>query len=531
MSAWTGDGRRPLLVGALAVLAGVAAGLAHPPFGVLPGLFGYGLMLWLADRSDPRTPLRSAFWRGWLAGCGYFAVCLHWLVYPFFVDAAEQAWMAPFAVVILVAGIALFWGAALALYRRFAATGARRVLLFAGMLAGFEWLRGHVLTGFPWDLPGETWQAGSAPSQAAALVGAYGLSWITVAIFATGGVVGEGRGGKIAAGVAVAAMAGLYGFGAVRLAHAPAADAKAPWVRLVQPNVPQEARYDQALFVKILNQYATLTRSPAARRPDIVVWPEGAIPAALEDYLAPGTWTAREVARAVGPATTLMLGGYRFSGDPSKPAVAYNSLLVARPDGDNLKIEALYDKFRLVPFGEYIPLDSLAGKLGIKEMVHVGDGFASGPRPRPLTPPGVPPVQPLICYEVLFPGFTREGSAASGVRARWIVNVSTDAWFGPGAGPLQHFNIARYRAIEEGLPMARATPTGVSAMIDAFGRVARGESLGEGAYGVIDAPLPPALPPTPFSRWGDTAFWLMMLASLAGARWRQTTPSATGVRS
>jgi apolipoprotein N-acyltransferase len=517
MNALGGERRRPAPVALLAVCAGVAAALAHPPWGVLPGLFGYGLMLWLADRSDSRRPLRSAFWRGWLGGCGYFAVSLHWLVYPFFVDAAEQAWMAPIAVVVLVAGMALFWGAALALYRRFARHGVGRVLLFAGMLAAFEWLRGHVLTGFPWDLPGETWAAGSAPSQAAALVGAYGLSWLTVAIFAAAGVVGDGRGGKIAAGVAVIAMAGLYVFGAVRLAKTPAADATAPWVRLVQPNVKQEASYDQALFVRILNQYVTLTRSPAPRAPDIVVWPEGAIPAALEDYLAPGSWTVRAVADAIGPGATLVLGGYRFSSDPARRQIAYNSLVVARADGEGLRVEALYDKFRLVPFGEYIPLDSLAAKLGIKELVHVGDGFASGPRPRPLTPPGFPPVQPLICYEVLFPGFTREGAAASGVRARWIVNVSTDAWFGPWAGPLQHFNIARYRAIEEGLPMARVTPTGVSAMIDAFGRVAKGQSLGEGARGVIDAPLPPALPPTPFNRWGDTGFWLMMLVSLAGA--------------
>jgi apolipoprotein N-acyltransferase len=501
----------------LAVCAGLAAGLAHPPWGVLPGLLGYGLMLWLADRADQTRPLRSAFWRGWLAGCGYFAVSLHWLVYPFYVDAANQAWMAPIAVVVVVAGIALFWGVALTLYRRFAGRGARRVLLFAGLLGAFEWLRGHVLTGFPWDLPGETWAAGSAPSQMASLVGAYGLSWITVATFSAAGVVGDRRGGKLALGVAAAALAGVYGFGAIRLAHPPPPAPKAPWIRLVQPDVPQYADYDRALFVRILEQYVKLTGAPAARPPDIVVWPEGAIPAALEDYLAPGSWTVREIARAVRPTTTLMIGGYRFAGDPSRPAIAYNSLIVARPVEDNLEIEALYDKFRLVPFGEYIPLDSLAGKLGIKELVHVGDGFASGPRPRPLTAPGVPAVQPLICYEVLFPGFTREGAAASGVRARWIVNVSTDAWFGPGAGPLQHFNIARYRAIEEGLPMARATPTGVSGMIDAFGRVAGGQILGEGARGVIDAPLPPALPPTPFSRWGDTAFWLMTLLSLAGA--------------
>jgi apolipoprotein N-acyltransferase len=479
-------------------------------------MLGYGLMLWLTDRAAPGRPLRSAFWRGWLAGLGYFGLSLHWLVYPFYVDAAEQAWMAPFAVVIVVAGMALFWGAAMVVYRRFAARGVWRVLWFAGVLAGFEWLRGHVLTGFPWDLPGETWAAGSAPSQAASLVGAYGLTWVTLAMFATAAVAAEARAGKVAAGLALMALAGLYGFGAIRLASPPPADPRAPWVRIVQPNVKQEARYDQSLFERILGQYVTLTRAPAAHRPDIVVWPEGAIPAALEDYLAPGTWSARAIAQAVGPAGAIMLGGYRFGGDPAKASIAYNSLIVARPAGDDLTILAVYDKFRLVPFGEYIPLDSLAARLGIKELVHVGDGFASGPRPRPLTPPGLPAVQPLICYEVLFPGFTREGAAASGVRARWIANVSTDAWFGAGAGPLQHFNIARYRAIEEGLPMARATPTGVSAMIDAFGRVARGQSLGEGAAGVIDAPLPPALPPTPFSRWGDVAFWVMMLASLWG---------------
>ena len=524
MRAFKGDQRRLLLGAGLSVGAGAAAALAQPPWGILPGLLGYGLMLWLTDRAAPERPLRSAFWRGWLAGVGYFAVSLYWLVYPFYVDAEDQAWMAPFAVVIVVAGMAVFWGAAMTLYRRFAGRGAWRFLLFAGILAGSEWLRGHVLTGFPWDLPGETWAAGSAPSQAAAVVGAYGLTWITVAIFGAAAVAAEGRDGKVAAGVALSALAGLYVFGAVRLAQPTVADPKAPWVRIVQPDVEQESRYDQALFDSILAKYVTLTRKPASRTPDIIVWPEGAIPAALEDYLAPGTWSARAIARAVGPTSTILLGGYRFGGDPAKASTAYNSLVVARPVGDNLKVIALYDKFRLVPFGEYIPLDSLAARLGIKELVHVGDGFASGPRPRPLTPPGLPAVQPLICYEVLFPGFTREGAAASGVRPRWIVNVSTDAWFGQGAGPLQHFNIARYRAIEEGLPMARATPTGVSGMIDAFGRVAKGQSLGEGAAGVIDAPLPPALPPTPFSRWGDAAFWLMMLVSLVGANPR---PSAS----
>jgi len=158
--------------------------------------------------------------------------------------------------------------------------------------------------------------------------------------------------------------------------------------------------------------------------------------------------------------------------------------------------------------------------------VHVTDGFDPGPRPRPISPEGVPPVQPLICYESLFPGFVRQGSRIGG-RPAWIVNVSNDAWFGKTSGPWQHLNIASYRAIEEGLPMVRATPTGVSAVIDAYGRIRPGASLGQGAMGVIDAPLPPPLAPTPFDRWGETIFWSMMALSALVARYGRMNRSMT----
>jgi apolipoprotein N-acyltransferase len=167
-----------------------------------------------------------------------------------------------------------------------------------------------------------------------------------------------------------------------------------------------------------------------------------------------------------------------------------------------------------VPFGEYLPMDALLGRLGIKQLVHVGEGFSPGPPPQPILAPGAPVVQPLICYEALFPGFIRQGQALSGLRARWIVNVSDDAWFGRTSGPWQHLNLASYRAIEEGLPLVRATPTGVSAVIDAYGRNPEALRLGLGQEGVIDAPLPPALGPTPYSQFGDTAFCLMLGLSL-----------------
>ena len=519
-------GRTPaLLIGPriLAVVAGVAAALAQPPFGFLLGLLGYGLLFRVVDRLGGRARWRSAFALGWLAGCGYFLVSIVWLAEPFQVDAAAQGWMAPLAVVVVAMFLALFWAAASVAYSALAGRDPRRVFLFAATLALAEWLRGHVLTGFPWDLPGETWRAGSAPSQAAAVVGAYGLTWITLAVAAAPFAVLEGRRGRAVAASTLVVLAGLYVYGGVRLARAMPQDPRAPWIRIVQADVHQESKYDARLFSSIVNRYVALTARPARRLPDIVIWPEGAIPAALEDYLAPGSWTEEAISGAVKPGQTLILGGYRFGATASGVPVTYNSLAVLRPVDGRLELTGVYDKFRLVPFGEFMPFDSLASRWGVKQFVHVGDGFTPGPPPRPMKLDGLPPVQPLICYESLFPGFTRDGAAASGLRAAWIANISNDAWFGTGSGPRQHLNIASYRAIEEGLPMVRATPTGISAVIDAYGRVVRGERLGLGAYGVIDAPLPPALAPTPFDRLGDAPFFLMLFLSLVGGAARART--------
>ncbi len=514
------EGRKPaLLTGTriLALLAGLAAALAQPPWGFLPGLLGYGLLFRLIDRRGGPARWRSAFALGWLAGLAYFIVSIAWLAQPFQVDAEAQGWMAPFAVGLVAMFLALFWGAAAGVYRALAGRQPQRVFLFAAALALAEWLRGHLLTGFPWDLPGETWRAGSAPSQMAALVGAYGLTWITLAISAAVFVAFEGPRGRRMGTGALVAVAGLYAFGAIRLAGAAPADPRAPWIRIVQADVRQESKYDARLFDSIVGRYVALTARPTARLADIVIWPEGAIPAAMEDYLAPGTWTQEAIAGALAPSQTLILGGYRFGSSAKGAPVTFNSLAVIRKVDDELQVAGFYDKFRLVPFGEFMPFDSIATRWGIKQFVHVGDGFTPGPLPRPLALNGLPTVQPLICYESLFPGFTREGAEITGVRPAWIVNISNDAWFGTGSGPRQHLNIASYRAIEEGLPMVRATPTGISAIIDAYGRVVRGERLGLGGYGVIDGPLPPALRPTLYDRLGDVPLFLMLIISLAGA--------------
>jgi apolipoprotein N-acyltransferase len=503
-----------------ALCAGLAAALAHPPFGVLPGLLGYALMLAVLDQDGPR-PLRSAFFRGWLAGVGYFGLGVWWVVEPFMVDAKNQGWMAPFGLTFMAGGLALFWGLAAVLYRGLrpppgSPLGVLRVLAFAGALALLEWVRGHVFTGFPWDLPGETWAAGSAPSQFAALVGAYGLSWLTVAIAAAPAVLFDPiarRVRGIAFAVAVAALASLYAFGLGRLSDTAPVAREAPLVRIVQADIDQKDKWRPENLDLIFDTYVGLSTHRGPRVPDILVWPEGALPAVIDDLLAPGSPYGPRLVAALEPGQSLLMGANRAELGPDGKARYFNSLIALRRESGGLRVTGVYDKHRLVPFGEFMPLGDLAQKVGFRSLVHMPDDFTAGPPPRPLAPWGVPPLQPLICYEALFPGFTREGGRHEGVRPAWILNVSNDAWFGQTSGPLQHLNMASYRAIEEGLPIVRSTPTGVSAVIDAYGRIQPGARLGLGAIGVIDQRLPPALKPTVYGRLGDLPFWGLLVSS------------------
>jgi len=502
----------PWRVRGLALLAGLAAALAHPPFGILPGLLGYAVLLWLLDTIDGPRPLRSAFLRGWLMGLSYFALSTWWIAEAFMVDAANQGWMAPFAVAAMAAGMALFWGLGAVLYRLIRPAGVRRVLVFAGAFALLEWTRGHILTGFPWNLPGETWRAGSAVSQFAGVVGAYGLTWVTLAIAAAPAVWRDGRRGRIAVGAAAVALAGLFVGGALALSRPPSAPGPALTVRVVQADIPQESKWDAQRFAQIVQAYVSLTAKPYAGKPaDIVVWPEGALPLAINDYMVPGSWVRQDIVAALRPGQLMLLGGYRYEGPPDKP-VYYNSLVALRRTADDVVVVGIYDKHRLVPFGEYLPADALMTRIGFKSMAHLGDGFATGPKPAPLRVAPDLLVQPLICYESLFP---RLAKPVPGVRA--IVNVSNDAWFGVTSGPLQHLNLASYRAIETGLPLIRATPTGVSALIDARGRILPGARLKLGESGVIDGKVSEVGSPTLFSKLGHWPFGLLLLVSFLAA--------------
>jgi apolipoprotein N-acyltransferase len=500
---------------ALSLLAGAAAAFAFPPFGILPGILGYGLLLAMIDRTDGERPLRSAFWRAFLGGVAFFAIGCWWVAEAFFVDAAEQGWMAPFAVVLLAMLLGFFWGLGGLVYRLLRPHDSfLKIMVFAGALSLLEWARGHVFTGFPWNLPGETWRAGSPPSQAAALVGAYGLTWITllaVGLLSAPFAFGRRRSTWALCASGVVVIAGLYAYGFQHLSKVTPVATSGAVVRVVQADVRQQVKYDAKSFNDILDRYLRLTAQPSAsgKVPDIVVWPEGAIPAYANDLLNPNIWIYPRIVQALKPGQILLLGAGRVDERAVKPTY-YNSLFALRRDGDELKVLGVYDKYRLVPFGEYMPASKLMSAIGFKKLVHMGEeGFSAGPRPQPMDIPGFGAVQPLICYESLFPGLVREGAHRAGAAPEWIVNVSDDAWFGHTSGPWQHLNLASYRAIEEGVPIVRATPTGVSAVIDAEGRPL--QTLALGKQGVIDAPLPAyRSEPTPFSGSGENAFWIMI---------------------
>ncbi len=503
---------------ALALLAGAGAALVHPPFGFLPGLLGYPLLLLLADRSGG---MKGGFWVGWLAGFAYFFIGCWWVAEAFLVNPA-QAWMAPFAASLLPAGMGLFWGLATMAYRRFRPAGARRVLLFAALFALMEWTRGHVLTGFPWNPAGAGWAAGSAMSQFASVAGVYGLGLITVAaVSAVAPLIDAGprRPRLVAAGLGVLALAGLFAFGAVRLSSARSSDTPT-LVRLVQADIPQDYKWSPEAYQAILGRYLELTSRPvqSGGLPDVVIWPEGALPTTANDLFA--SPDAQAVAAALRTGQTLLAGLSRGEADPTAETGAryYNSLFALHDEGaTGLRIDAVYDKHRLVPFGEYLPMGALMSKIGVRSLVHVPADFSAGPTPAPISLAGAPPAQPLICYEALYPGFT---PATAATRPAWIVNVSNDAWFGKTSGPRQHLNLASYRALETGLPVARATPTGVSAMIDPWGRIVQGKRLDPGQAGVIDVRLPQAAPPTLYGRWGDLGFAVFLIIMLVTGRGR-----------
>lgn len=435
---------------------------------------------------------REGFRTGLCVGAGYFGAYLNWIVAPFFVDPVRHGWMAPFAFVLTGLGLGLFWAVASSGAARGAARfGLSRIWALVAALAAVELLRGHVFTGFPWAQPGHLW-LGSPGEQAFAVIGATGVTVVTLAL--AGAVVAwRGRGAMVAAVV----VGATFGWGWMRAGDA-APPERAVSLRLVQPNAEQHLKWDPEQARVLFDRQLALTGEGVPA--DLTIWPETAVPYVLE--------YSPEVAGIIAGASggkPVAVGIQRIVGEQG-----WNALRVIGAGG---AVTASYDKHHLVPFGEYMPFgDALYDWFGIGAFAaQVGNGYSAGPGPTVLDlGSGIGRVLPLICYEAVFPDIPR-----SVARPDWMLQVTNDAWFGTWSGPFQHFQQARLRAIEMGLPLVRVANTGVTAVIGPRGEVVA--RLPFGVAGKLDvAALPGALPATPYARGGDLAAWLL-LAGLCGA--------------
>ncbi|MEM9344440.1 MAG: apolipoprotein N-acyltransferase [Pseudomonadota bacterium] len=460
------------------VPVGVTAGAGQVPFGFeLLGGFGFFLACWLMMHA---TTVRRAFWSGWAFGLGYFGLTLHWIVEPFLVDIARHGWMAPFALFFTATGFALFWGVAAGAARWIAAGPWGFALAWAGAMGLVELARGKILTGFPWALPGYQWVDMSAV-YLSAWIGPFGLTLLTVALPALAAAFVAGREERGAIALGVAPPLAILGVG-ILIAPPELPEAEGPLVRLIQPNAPQHLKWHPDHVMSFYERQVEYTA--ASGDPALIVWPETAIPWRL----ANAEPAFAQISTAAGDAT-VVLGLQRTEGE-----VWHNSLVALDAGGAQM---ALYDKHHLVPFGEYMPLGGLLRQVGITGLAeNIGGGFAAGPGPELIALPGLGVGLPLICYEAIFPRNIRGTE-----RPDFLIHITNDAWFGERVGPQQHLAQARMRAVEFGLPVMRAANTGISAMIDAQGRVTH--SLDLGVAGYIDAPLPPAGPETVYARIGD----------------------------
>jgi len=483
-----------------AVIAGASATLAFPPFGFFPLLLlSYAAFVLMLDGAvTDKRPLRSAAVLGWGYGFGFFAAGLHWIGYAFLVDADAHLWLLPFAVLLMPSGLALFYALAGALYVRFWRADPRRVLMFAAMFGTAEWLRGHIFTGFPWNLPAYGWGESLAILQSTATFGAYGLSLLTLLFGASLALLADRpRGWAHRIPLAMAILFSLlWVHGTLRLAYG--TDDVVPEVRLriVQPNTPQSEKYLPAFVPRNWQRLIDLTMMPAEIPPTHVIWPEAAPPFVLMRE----PQALRQVAAITANLRALMMGAVRIDEDENGPRF-YNSFYVFGP---NANLLATYDKFHLVPFGEYLPFEETLNALGITQIGGGSGSFSVGPGPQTLEVPGAPPVSALICYEIIFPG-----AVSATPRPAWLVNMTDDSWFGPAAGPRQHLLIARVRAIEEGLPLIRAANGGISAIVDPYGRIRA--QLDLGLRGVLDGDLPTALPRTLYVRFANKLYLILVL--------------------
>ncbi len=479
------------------LVAGVAAASGQTPWG----------LWWLAMPAyavgiGAIAQARWPFLAGLAFGMAHFALALIWITEPFRIDPEATAWLAPIALGGVSVGFGLFWAVAGWAGKRFLG-GPTGIALALGLA---ELLRSYLLTGFPWALPGHiligTWALPSA-----AWLGAHGMG---MAVLLGAGLIASRRLPGMAAGLVLWALPFAF---ALALPPAPVAGDDAPVLRLVQPNAPQHLKWDAEFAFGFFRQGLEETAAPVAgRAPDAVIWPETALP----ELLRYSGDLRLALADAAG-GKPVVIGAQRYDAD-GRPR---NALVLLT--GETGEIALVHDKYRLVPFGEFLPLQGLFEAIGIGPLAsQLAGTYAPGDGPALIDLPGIGPVLPMICYEAIFPQDIRKLA-----RPEAILHLTNDAWFGTHAGPQQHLALARLRAAESGLPLLRSANTGISAVIDARGRVLSQLPLREPGH--LDAAIPPALPPTPYlilGDWGPLGALVLLAAATRMSRPRKAVVPA-----
>ena len=482
----------------LALLAGLVSALGFAPLNLWPlTLAAFAGLLWLIETAPS---LRSALARGWWFGLGQFTLGLNWIATAFTYQAAMPAWLGWVAVVLLSLYLAIYPAAAAGLAWRWG-RGHKAVLILVLAAAWIvtEWMRATLFTGFAWNPIGVISVNLLGIASLSRFVGTYGLG--AIVILSAGALfVASSRRWIRTLLLSAPALIALVLFRPSPLTE-PAEPR--PRVRIVQPNIGQQNKWDPAFEQENFRRLARLTGQPIAQ-PRLILWPEAATP----DYLSINPRARRRIAALLGPNDRLLLGGVELNFGPDGRATsAFNSMFALDARGT---LSGRYDKAHLVPYGEYLPMRPLLSAIGLSRLAPGDLDFQSGPGPRTLAVPGFGSAGIQICYEIIFSGQVVDRNA----RPDFVFNPSNDAWFGAW-GPPQHLAQARLRAIEEGLPVLRATPTGISAVIHANGRIE--QSLALGSAGAIDAWLPRADAPTLFARYGNFLPFALALLLVAAA--------------
>jgi len=499
----------PRQAGLILVAFGLFSGLSASPVYFFPALIvGLTGLIWLLDTSiESKNPGKSGFWRAFLFAWAYLGIGVFWVAFAFWNRGGAFVFFGPLVAIGGGAFLAIFWGIAGAVYAKLKIRGPVRILAFAVLILAAEAAKGLPFTQFPWNLPAHIFPAGGAVSQSAAWIGAWGLSFLVLILFSSPAAL-AGRGSdvqrRLPVLIGLLVLAALYAGGTHRLGQSDVRYQDDLVFRIVNVDIDQQEKWAPGGEEFVRSRYLELTASEGVDDVTHVVWPEGALPLFLiEDSVAIASLT-----EILTRDQVLLAGTPRRERTETGDVLYYNSLVAIRFSEERPRVLGLYDKVHLVPFGEFVPLSRIVSSFGIQSLQELVAGYTPGQEFMTIDTADAPAFSPMICYEVVFAGLV-PGDVG---RPQWILNVSNDAWFGPTAGPRQHLNITRYRAIETGLPIIRSASRGYSGVIDSYGRMPT--RIDRRFEGITDVRLPEPLSRTLYVITYGSLFWLTYILSI-----------------